>query len=396
MFDLAGDRAYMGSQFGAQLITIGNIASTTNPFTSLGKVTGNLLAVSANGSSAIFSDTVHSPNQVYVINAATTTPISAFNITGATAASFSTDNLKAFIIANGGNSIYVYSTLQALQNLANPPTSLPPGSGSANLIARSPNGAFVYIAGSPTSGPVTGPALTTLNVCDNQIATHTDPNTLAVTEQVIPLGTTPLFLTAIPNPHMDGFGVVTFPSPTTPPAQPFPDGMHLIALDNTGLNVITAIDTELSFSLKNLPPQGFCRQDVTHTVQHVDLHVGTFNPVAFFVSPDASQAYIVASDRPSILVYNFSTGAVSGIELVGNATPVVPLNPLQTAAGLSTDETLLYVAGSDGLLHQVSTTSAVDLTQIAFPNLPSLPNPFCSLSPASGQPCKLDLVAVRP
>ena len=114
------------------------------------------------------------------------------------------------------------------------------------------------------------------------------------------------------------------------------------------------------------------------------------------MSPDGTQAYIVASDRSSILVYNFNTGVVSGIELAGNATPVVPLNPLQTVAGISTDGTLIYVAASDGLLHQISTTSGVDLAQISFPNLPSLPNAFCSLNSPSGQPCKLDFVAVKP
>src|SRR4029077_16867813 len=203
LFDLAGDKAYMGSQFGAQLVTISNFGSTTNPFTPQGTVTGNILAVAPNGNSAIFSDTVHSPNQVYVTRAATINSpgFTAFNITGATAAGFTPDNLNAYIIANGGNSIYVTSNLQALQNLANPPTSLPPGTGSANLIAFSPNGAFVYIAGSPSSGPVTGPALTVLNACNNQIATHTDPTSLIVTDQTLPIGTTPLFLSAIPNFH---------------------------------------------------------------------------------------------------------------------------------------------------------------------------------------------------
>jgi hypothetical protein len=360
LFDLAGDKAYMGSQFGAQLVTISNFGSTTSPFTQQGTVTGNILAVAPNGNSAIFSDTIHSPNQVYVTRAATINSpgFTAFNITGATAAGFTPDNLNAYIIANGGDSIYVTSNLQALQNLANPPTSLPPGTGSANLIAFSPNGAFVYIAGSLSNVP----ALTTLSVPNNSIA------------NVVPLPAIPLFLTTIPNPHIDGSGSVTFPAPSPP--VPFLDGMHLIALDTTGIDVITTTSTE--------------------TVQRVELGQGTFNPVAFFVSPDATQAFIVASDRSSILVYNFATGSVTGIELAGNATPVVPLNPLQPVAGISTDGTLISVAGSDGFLHQISTTSATDVTQVIFPNLPSLPNAFCSVNAPSGQPCKLDLVAVKP
>lgn len=357
MFDLAGDKAYMGSQFGAQLITTSNLGSSNNPFTAIGTVTGNILAISPNGNFAIFSDTVHSPNQVYVTNLASAASpgISPFNITGATAAGFSPDGLKAFIVANGGNSIYVYSTQQALQNL----TSLPAGTGSANLVTFSPNGAFAYIAGTP---PI-GPALTVLNLCDNSLA------------DTVPLDATPAFLRLFPS--LQAVGV--------------PDRARFLTLDTTGMDLITATNTAITIGPSNPPPQGSCPQSVTHTVQRVDLHSGTFNPVAFFVSPDGSQAYIVASDRSSILVYNFNTGAVSGIELAGNATPVVPLNPGQTVAGITTDGALLYVAASDGLLHQVSTTSAVDLAQISFPNLPSLPNPFCSLNS-----CKLDLVAVKP
>ena len=363
-FDLAGDKVYLGSQFGAQLVTTANLSSTTNAFAALGTVTGNILAVSPNGNLGIFSDTVHTPNQVYVANStvASSPTLTPLSITGATAAAFSTDNLKSYIIANGGNSIYVYSTLQALQNLSNQPApqpSLPPGTGSANLIAFSPNGDFVYIAGSPTSGPVTGPALTTLSVPDNSIA------------NVIPLPATPLFLTTIPNPHIEGKGTVTFPVTTPPPLLPILDGMHLLALDTTGIDVITTTTTE--------------------TVQRIELGQGTFTPVAFFTSPDASQIYVLASDRSSILVYNFNTGAVTGIELTGNATPVVPVNLGQSVAGISTDGTLISVAASDGLLHQISTTSGVDLTQISFPNLPSVPNAFCSLIA-----CKVDLVAVKP
>jgi hypothetical protein len=366
MFDEAGDKAYMGSPFGAQLITIANLGSSSSPFSTLGTVTGNVLAISPNGNLAIFSDTVHNPNQVYVANLAIagSAGVSSFNITGATAAGFSPDNLKAYIIANGGNSVYVYSTLQALQNLASAPSSLPPGTGSANLISFSPNGAFVYIAGSPAIGP----ALTVLNICDNSLA------------DTVKLDATPAFMSPFPPLEVAGT----------------PDRARFITLDNTGMDLVTATNAAITISPTKPPPQGSCPQSVTHTVQRVDLHAGTFNPVAFFISPDGTQAYIVASDRPSILVYNFNTGAVTGIELAGNATPVVPLNPQQTVAGLTTDGTLIYVAGSDGLLHQVSTTSVLDLAQVSIPNLPSLPNAFCSLNAPSGQPCKLDFVAVKP
>jgi hypothetical protein len=379
MFDLAGDKAYMGSKFGSLLVTPGNIGTANNPFSSLGTVTGAILAISPNGNTAIFSDTAHSPNQLYVVTATGSSPgISTFSITGATAAGFSPDGLKAYIIANGGSSIYVYSTLQALQNL----TTLPAGTGSANLVAFSPNAAFVYIAGAPSNSP----ALTPLNLCDNHIATHL-VNKVPV-PQSVKLDATPAFLKAVPVVHLNGLDSAH---------NPFPDGAHFFTLDSTGMDVITANNTVDMFSPSNPPPLGSCPQDVTHTVQRINLGLGTFNPVAFFISPDASQAYIVASDRSSILVYDFNTGSVNGsIPLAGNATPVFdPLHPKRPVADMTTDGSLIYVAGSDGLLHQINTAAASDLNQIPFPFLPNLENAFCNLTPTAG-PCKLDFVAVKP
>ena len=83
------------------------------------------------------------------------------------------------------------------------------------------------------------------------------------------------------------------------------------------------------------------------------------------------------------MVYGFNTNSVSGISLANNASPV--------SADMTVDGTLLYVAGSDGMLHEVSTTSAADLLQISFTIPPRFSTPFCT----SG-PCKLDVVAVKP
>jgi len=79
LFDGAGDRAYMGSEFGALVISPSNFGSASaSPFgslpasgTPLGLVTGKILATSPNGSFAIFSDTISTPNQVYLVNTAT-------------------------------------------------------------------------------------------------------------------------------------------------------------------------------------------------------------------------------------------------------------------------------------------------------------------------------------
>jgi hypothetical protein len=86
-----------------------------------------------------------------------------------------------------------------------------------------------------------------------------------------------------------------------------------------------------------------------------------------------------------ILVYNFSTGSVSTrITLLNDATPL--------AADMTVDGTLIYVAGSDGLLHQINTALGVDFYQTSFTPLPDSSNDFCFNETG----CNLNLVAVKP
>jgi hypothetical protein len=375
MLDPAGDKAYAGSTYGAFLVTTGSLGGTSNPFTSFGTVTGTVLAVSPNGNVALISDTLHTPNQVYVVNTTSSSSPSAtaLNIPGAITAGFSPDGLKAFIIgckAAGQcinpDTLFVYSSLQSLQTIALPVSSSP------NAVTVSSSGAFVYVSYSLNSGA--NLALDVYNTCNNQIA-HDNPPPQGVA-QTMTLPARPLFLNTLP------------------------DGIHIIALDTTGIDLITAVATAQTPKLTNPPAAtGSCPQYVSNTdgvqttpsLKRIELGQGTFNPVAFFVSPDATQAYIVASDRSDVLVYNFNTGSVSGIPLAGNATPGDPAKPMRTVADMTVDGTLIYVAGSDGTLHEVSTNPAVDLVQISFPNLPNVSNPFCSIGN-----CKLNMVVVKP
>src|SRR5258708_2031573 len=131
LFDAAGDKAFAGSQFGAFQINPASFGGTTSPFSSfcasgtpLGRVTGKILAASLNGSTAVFSDTVSTPNQVYVVNSSSgaATPL---NINSAIAAAISPDGLKVFILGNGGTTLYIYSTLQALQTFPLPSPAPP-------------------------------------------------------------------------------------------------------------------------------------------------------------------------------------------------------------------------------------------------------------------------------
>src|SRR3981081_4119762 len=245
LLDLAGDKAYAGSNYGAFLVASGSLGGTSNPFTSFGTVTGTVLAVSPNGNVALISDTAHTPNQVYVVNTTNSSSpsVTALNINGAITGGFSPDGLKAFILANGGSSLYIYSALQSLQG----PISL---AVPASQVAFSTNGAFGYVSGAPSGNT---PALTAFNLCDNKVAT--DVNHL---QQIIPLNATPAFLRTIPNAHLEGRDNMS---------QLFPDGMHLLAVDNLGIDVVTAVNSVTSAVLANPPTSlGSCPQVVTHTM----------------------------------------------------------------------------------------------------------------------------------
>jgi hypothetical protein len=366
-FDIAGDKAYMGSDFGAQLINPSSFGTNNNPFTGLGTVTGKVLAISNNGTIAVFSDTIHSPNQVYVVNTASATNLSAnaLNIAGAATAAFSPDGLKTFITGGtDGSSLYIYSSLQALQG----PIAL---SGPANAIAFSPNGAFAFVAES-SSGSASA-NLTAFATCNNQIATDSSQTVQAVQ----PLSANPILLRVLPNAHIDG---------RDSSGNLIPDGIHVLVLDATGFDVIT-------YTISPPASGALCPQAITFAnpllpLQRVELGQGTLQPVNFFTSADGAQLYVASSDHASILVYNFGTGSVTGIELMGNATPL--------SADMSADAGTIVVAGSDGLLHSVSTgLGGSDQIQISFPNLPDYLNPFCTITPTAG-PCAVNLALARP
>jgi hypothetical protein len=359
LFDPAADKAYLGSAFGALSVNPANLGGTTSAFTSLGAARGQVLATSRNGAFAVFSDTLSTPNEVYVVN---TTSGSAstvtLNISGANVAAFSLDGFEAMIVGNPDNSsgcptastapgscLYVYSPLEALQRFKlDAPVS---------AIEFSTNGGFAYLSGGEPS------AITVRNTCNNLPATDSAAHT-----QIIPLPVAPNLMKVLP------------------------DAIHIIALDSTGFDYITSSVTAPPAGTMQNPgsqcPAFISNTDGTSTLpssKRLELGQGTISPINFFMSPDGSKAYIAASDRSSILVYDFNANTVSAIQLLNNATPV--------SADITTDGTLIYVAASDGSLHQVSTLSSADLVQTPFPS------GFC-LQGQTQISCAVDLIAVKP
>jgi hypothetical protein len=359
MFDPAGTKVFMGSDFGAQAVNPTNFGSANNPFTSLGTVTGTALAVSNNGLFGAFTDTSHTPNQVYIVNLtnATAPAATALNISAASVAAFSPDGLKTFIIGGStGNSLYVYSPLQTLQGPI-------PLSGTGHAAGFSPNNAFGFVAEGGSS-----PNVTAFATCNNQIAAS------------VALPASPILMQVLPNDHIDGRDSY---------GNTIPDGIHIVALDSTGFDILTA--TISAPASGTLCPQGltFISNDPLRAAQRVELGQGTIQPVNFFASPDGTQLYVVNASSSTILVYNFIAGAVvGGIQLVNDANPL--------SADATVDTGVIVVAGNDGFLHEVSTSlTGADLFQVSFPNLPNNLNPFCTAFSGTGA-CALNAVVVKP
>ena len=167
----------------------------------------------------------------------------------------------------------------------------------------------------------------------------------------------------------------------------------MLILDSTGFDVIT-MQTQIP-----VPPSGTqCPQgiqfvtgdpDPTHLVQRFELGQGTLQPLDFFYSADNTQLYVVSSTTSSITVYNIVNNAVTGgIPLQNSAIPIT--------ADMSPDGGTIVIAGSNGLLHEVSTElGGSDSIPISFSNAPNAQNPFCSFDP-DGVPCALNVAQAKP
>ena len=335
VFDRQGNKAYLGTDSG-RLGTVGLtvVDATANTATQFASLPGKVLAVSPNGNKVVISDTSFEdrPNHVFVFDTTSNT-VSTFQITGATAADFSPDSLKAYIVA--GTTLYVYSNVDGLRTIA-----LAAPANDASFLSE---GAFAYVAGGASS------AVSVWRTCDNARV-----DTVAVPA-------TPSFIKTLPGPAK----LLPLDSPDT---------YHLLAVDPPGIDIISV----------NTTPSG-CTPAVTDgPVASFNLGQGNFVPKQLILSQDGSTAYVLTSNLSSILVFNIPGQTSSAIALFGN--------PMPLSASLTPDGTQLWVGASDGTVHVVSTVAGGDIRQISFP--PGLcQNSVGQRFPIT---CNPDLIAVKP
>ena len=322
VFNRQGSKAFLGTDSGlAGAHGLMELDSSSNTVTQFSSTPGKVLAVSPDGTTVVISDTVDTPNQVFIFNTTSGTN-TAFGITGATAADFSPDSLKAYIIA--GSTLYVYSKVDALQTIK---LQAP-----ANDVAFFAEGAFAYVAGGDPAGVVVR------RTCDNGQA-----DTVSTTS-------VPTFIRALP------------------------DATQMLAVAPPDVAMINA----------NTTPVG-CTPAITDTATSINLGQAPFTASQLIIAENGSTAYILSPDLNSILVFNIGAQTSSTLSLLGNTTPI--------QASLTPDGTLLLVGASDGTVHEIQTSTGVDVTQIQFPVGLCL-NPAGQAFP--GLTCHPNLVAVKP
>jgi WD40 repeat protein len=335
VFNGQGTSAYLGTDSG-RLGSVGLavLNASSNSVTQFAGLPGKVLAVSPDGSKVIISDTspADGPNRVFVFDTATNTS-PTFLIIGATAAAFSPDSLKAYIVA--GSTLYVYSKLDGLRTIA---LAAP-----ANGVSFLSEGAFAYVAGGASS------ALSVWRTCDNGRA------------DTVSVPAVPTFIQTLPG------AAQLLPGDT-------PNTFHLFAVAPPNVDVISV----------NTTPSGCTPAVVDGPVSSFNLGQPNFVAKQLIVSQDGATAYVVASNLSSILVFNIPGQTSSAIWLVGN--------PLPLGASLTPDGNLLYVGASDGSVHVVNTVAGGDVQQISFPQ-GLCQN---SAGQRYSTTCNPDLVAVQP
>ncbi len=276
VFNREGTAAYLGTDTG-ELGTRGVMVlnASGKSVTEYPSVVGKVLAVSPDGGTALVSDTAETPNQVYLFTcnpAASSSSGSssggacgsasnvALNIAGATAAAFSSDGLKAYIVS--GSTLYVYSKLDALKTIL---LSAP-----VNDLTFFSNGAFAYLAGGDPAG------VTVRRTCDDSAV------------QTVATPGVPLFLRALP------------------------DGVHVLGVDPPGINILSASDITIAG----------CAAGVSNAASFVNLGQGNFVPTQLIISTDGSTAYLLTQSSGSVLVFNIAAQTISAIPLSGNVLPL--------------------------------------------------------------------------
>ncbi|HUQ49448.1 MAG TPA: hypothetical protein VM056_01945 [Terriglobales bacterium] len=187
----SGTFGFLGTDQGLVSLAIGtNTASITTT------VIGKVLAISPDDSRVIISNTA--TGKVYAFNTSTSA-FETFDIPNASAADFSPDSLKAFIVA--GSTLYIYSPSLTLRSV--------PWAAPANDAVVLRQGNYAYLAGGVAS------AISVHAVCNNTLLTSV---ATAQTPLLSETTTDATHVFAVDGSNMYDLSVTPATAPCPPPA----------------------------------------------------------------------------------------------------------------------------------------------------------------------------------
>jgi hypothetical protein len=372
MFNEQGARIYFGSDQGLMFLDIGGTTLTVNPVSASPtpcnvSLCGKVLAISPDGNRVLVSDGNSVPHQAYIFNAASTTaaPVDLILPSGtATAAAFSPDEMKIFIVTDAGV-MFVFSAVDALK-----PVTV---ATSATDVAFSADGSFALVAGTPGAASVSGFA-----TCD-----------LANNLSSVPTSGVPFAVRPLPDLQFDPLGRLA---------------QSVLALDPPNADIFTVVFAQNPL-IEQPPNSGhfFCQAPTVQLDDQVpsrtiNLGQGNFIPLYVRVVGNGSQVIVVGKNIPAVLVTDLNQQTTTPIALVNNAVP--------RAASASTDGSQVFVAACDaftnndptqpcasGSVHIINTLSGGDFQQVPFVNI-NTNNSMCNS--ATAPPCFPNLIAIKP
>jgi hypothetical protein len=337
---------------------------------------GKVLAISNDGNLVVVSDTITTPNQVYIYNGSSTSTAAPVDLIipgeTVTAAAFSPDQLKLFLLTNTGN-MYIYSTVDALTSVSTVT--------SATDVKFSADGSFAYVAGVPAANSVSA-----YSTCSTPTAASTNIGSV----------------TQLSSPPTE-----IFPSPVT---QVDAQGLtqNIIALEPPNVEILTASQFTQNPLLYNdftcnptnppiLPPGNFTKG--------ASYNLGTVNltPLYAQLVNNGTELVVVGQNIPAVIIFNVSNGTTSSVPLArqgfGSSLPL--------AASSSTDGSQVFVAACDqygqngvcavGSIHIVNTVSQIDYQQVPYVNASDNNNTnMCNNGGNPAPQCLPNMIAIKP
>jgi DNA-binding beta-propeller fold protein YncE len=299
VFDRAGSTAYVGTNQG-----ILPLNPSTNTFgTSINKP-GVVLAVSPDGKKIVVADQTPATPQTYIIDATNSGVTTLAITTVSTAAAFSADSLKAYIVSKGNATLSVYSPALPFQTLTPPSFSAP-----ANDVTFLSQGSLAYLAGGA------GNSITARATCNNSALSNS-----------VATAATPLLIAS----NFDSTRVYSVDG----------SNMYDVAVSNIAL-----------------PANSSCPPTANNVLNTVAFG-NTFTPNQMIVTSDGSRVF-VTNNLNKLMVYNATNSTASSITLLNGGTAT-------TTGGATLDSKQVYVGalGSNDV-HRIDVTAGTDAQQIA-------------------------------